>query len=165
MVSVTCEHCGNVASREKCHAGNRFCSTKCRDDYHWSLRKAEPQGDRQCRACGKAFEAKGKAHHYCSDDCRLRVWYPQKRARRKARMVGFVDPIRVMERDNWTCQLCGHPAPKRLRGKMDPMAPELDHILPLAAGGQHTYENTQCAHRSCNMSKGARPLGQLLLIG
>lgn len=165
MVTVVCEHCGRSAQKEKHSVVNRFCSTKCRDDYHWSLRKAEPQGQRQCRACGTSFEAKAKSHHYCSDECRYRVWYPQKRARRKAQMVGVVDPIKVMERDGWKCQLCGKPAPKLLRGKMHPMAPELDHIIPLAAGGKHTYENTQCAHRSCNMAKGAKPVGQLLLIG
>lgn len=80
-------------------------------------------------------------------------------------MVGHVDPIRVFERDAWKCQLCGTRAPKRLRGTTDALAPELDHIIPLAAGGQHTYENTQCSHRSCNMAKGARPAGQLILIG
>lgn len=165
MVHVTCQHCGKEADVERARQGNRFCSAKCRVDFHWAQRKAQPVGQRQCRACGSAFEAKSTKHHYCSDACKFRVWYPKKRAKRKAQMVGHVDPFRVFDRDGWKCQLCGTAAPRRLRGTNDPLAPELDHIIPLAAGGQHTYENTQCAHRSCNMAKGARPAGQMLLIG
>lgn len=165
MIEIVCEHCERLATVERVHQGNRFCSTKCRDDFHWALRKAKPVGVRQCRACGCDFDAKSTKHHYCSDACKFRVWYPKKRAKRKAQMLGHVDPIRVFDRDGWKCQLCGRIAPKRLRGTNEPMAPELDHIIPLAVGGQHTYENTQCAHRSCNMAKGARPAGQLLLIG
>jgi 5-methylcytosine-specific restriction endonuclease McrA len=37
-----------------------------------------------------------------------------------------------------------------------PLAPTLDHIVPLARGGHHTRDNTQCAHFSCNTRKGAR---------
>lgn len=165
MVSFVCENCGASASREKAHEGNRFCSAKCHDDHHWERRKAEPVAERQCKACGIAFQPKGTAHVYCTTECKYRVWYPNKRAMRRANTVGNVDPFKVFDRDGWKCQLCGKPAPKRLRGSHDPLAPELDHIVPLSKGGAHTYENTQCAHRSCNMSKGAKPMGQLLLIG
>jgi 5-methylcytosine-specific restriction endonuclease McrA len=43
-------------------------------------------------------------------------------------------------------------------------APELDHIVPLACGGAHTYQNTQCTCRECNGRKGATILGQLRLL-
>ena len=66
--------------------------------------------------------------------------------------------LKVLARDNWTCQLCGEPTPKSLRGTCDPRAPELDHILPIAAGGAHVPENCQCACRECNGAKGANPL-------
>jgi 5-methylcytosine-specific restriction endonuclease McrA len=35
----------------------------------------------------------------------------------------------------------------------------------LSLGGKHTYLNTQCACRACNIRKGAKPLGQLLMFG
>lgn len=38
----------------------------------------------------------------------------------------------------------------------DRLAPTLDHIIPLAAGGTHEPSNCQCAHFSCNSAKGAR---------
>jgi 5-methylcytosine-specific restriction endonuclease McrA len=88
---------------------------------------------------------------------------------RRARIRGagyeWVNPFKVFKRDRWTCHLCKRKTPQRLRGTIDPLAPELDHIIPLAAGGTHAYVNTACACRSCNQAKSARPLGQLLLIG
>lgn len=32
----------------------------------------------------------------------------------------------------------------------------LDHIIALARGGTHTYENVQTSHLICNIRKGAR---------
>ena len=93
-------------------------------------------------------------------------------ARRKARKLKqrgvateVVNPLRVLERDKWTCQLCGEKTPKRLRGSYDDRAPEVDHIIPIAVGGEHSYRNVQCACRSCNIAKSATPKGQLRLFG
>lgn len=61
--------------------------------------------------------------------------------------VETVDPMRVLERDRWRCQLCGRSTPRRLRGTIKPNAPELDHIVPISKGGAHSYLNTQCACR------------------
>lgn len=64
-----------------------------------------------------------------------------------------VDPFVVFERDSWTCQICHCSTPPDLRGHMTaPNAPTLDHIVPLRAGGPHTYANTRCACHSCNSS-------------
>jgi 5-methylcytosine-specific restriction endonuclease McrA len=72
-----------------------------------------------------------------------------------------IDPIKVFERDRWRCQLCGCSTPERLRGQMVDHAPELDHIVPLARGGAHTWSNVQCACRRCNGEKADTPRGQL----
>ncbi|MFC5490617.1 HNH endonuclease [Dokdonella soli] len=34
----------------------------------------------------------------------------------------------------------------------------MDHVIPLSLGGTHTWHNTQCLCRSCNVSKGAKRL-------
>lgn len=70
---------------------------------------------------------------------------------------------RVFARDGWRCQLCGTRTPKRLRGTYAPNAPELDHIVPIVAGGGHTWDNVQCSCRACNGKKGAKTLGQMRL--
>ncbi|HHW13485.1 MAG TPA: HNH endonuclease [Firmicutes bacterium] len=89
----------------------------------------------------------------------------QGKAIRRARIKGLAhevfDPIEVFQRDHWTCQICGAKTPRRLRGTTDDRAPELDHIVPLALGGQHTRANTQCLCRRCNQAKGAAARGQL----
>lgn len=73
-------------------------------------------------------------------------------AKRRARLMKLpyedVDPTVVFARDEGVCGICG-----------EPVAPDdwhLDHIVPLAAGGSHTHENTQVSHPRCNISKGAR---------
>lgn len=88
---------------------------------------------------------------------------------RRAKAFGverrYFNPRSVLRRDGWQCKLCGVKTPEKLRGTLDPRAPELDHIVPLSQGGPHTKQNTQCACRRCNGLKGAKPLGQTLLFG
>ncbi|AKR55715.1 hypothetical protein XM25_07875 [Devosia sp. H5989] len=88
-----------------------------------------------------------------------------RKLRERVQEVEAVNPLLVFERDRWTCKLCGRKTPKRLRGTVKPDAPELDHIVPLALGGEHSYRNTQCACRQCNSAKGATAMGQTLLFG
>jgi 5-methylcytosine-specific restriction endonuclease McrA len=79
--------------------------------------------------------------------------------------VELVNAVRILERDNWTCQLCGVKTPRKLRGTFDDRAPEVDHIRSLAEGGEHSYRNVQCACRKCNLAKSGRSKGQMLLFG
>jgi len=61
--------------------------------------------------------------------------------------------IDILERDNWTCGLCGIATPKELRGTTHPHAPEVDHIIPKTQHGGEEPENLRCACRSCNQQK------------
>lgn len=108
---------------------------------------------------------------YCSP-CRAAVLREERRAksgsaRQRAKKYGAYcerfDPIQVLERDRWRCQLCRRKTPKALRGTCAPNAPELDHIVALALGGPHTMANCQCLCRACNSAKGATALGQMHL--
>lgn len=77
-----------------------------------------------------------------------------RRARMKNVFVEKVDYMKVFNRDKWICQICFHPVSKiRDRNLVD--IASLDHIIPLAKGGEHSYANTQLAHLSCNLSKSA----------
>jgi 5-methylcytosine-specific restriction endonuclease McrA len=33
---------------------------------------------------------------------------------------------------------------------------DLDHVIPLSKGGEHSYDNVQVTHPSCNRKKGAK---------
>ncbi|MSS84495.1 HNH endonuclease [Actinomycetaceae bacterium WB03_NA08] len=66
-----------------------------------------------------------------------------------------VDRFVVFERDGWICQLCGGPVDPELK-RPDVMSASLDHVVPLSLGGDHSMENSQLAHLSCNSAKGSR---------
>lgn len=75
-----------------------------------------------------------------------------KAARRRARahdaFVEDVQPDEVLRRSDGACGICGQ--------LIDPADFHVDHIVPLAKGGEHSYVNCQVAHPSCNARKGAR---------
>lgn len=51
------------------------------------------------------------------------------------------------------CGICGKPVDKTLKYG-DPMAPCVDHIIPIAKGGHPSaLENLQLAHWTCNRQK------------
>ena len=72
----------------------------------------------------------------------------------KNAFVEKVDPLIVFERNNWICQLCQTPVSKSKNRNLVDIA-SLDHIIPISKGGEHSYANTQLAHLSCNIRKGA----------
>lgn len=116
-----------------------------------------------CRWCDKPHDGAGMCSAQCRDASHRAAKTKQNVSRRASTNAGDrIDPISVFERDNWRCHLCRRSTPKRLRGTCDPRAPELDHVVTLADGGQHTWSNVACACRQCNGRKGAKSLGQLV---
>ncbi|MFB9372817.1 HNH endonuclease [Algimonas porphyrae] len=90
----------------------------------------------------------------------------RRRALKKVGEAERFDPFEVFHRDGWRCHICGKKTLKSKRGTIHPRAPELDHVMPLSKGGEHTRRNTACSCRSCNHAKGSGVAGgQLLLIG
>lgn len=123
--------------------------------------------ERKCKECGKAFiRAYGNKHRdFCSNLCSHRYWKRIGKSKRRARLKGAacesIDRLKVFERDGWRCQLCGCKVLKSKNGTCNDRAPELDHIVPLALGGNHTTDNVQCSCRRCNGNKAATVQGQL----
>lgn len=152
-----------------------LCSDACRKklasakdrEQRKKLRIIAPKS---CKECGAEFVAMygDKRTIYCSKKCSnkagRRVGKPKERARLKKARVESVDPFKVFDRDGWRCQICHRTTPRRLRGSLNDNAPELDHIVPLARGGEHSYRNTQCACRKCNSRKSDSIYGQLHLF-
>lgn len=164
LAEVDCVICGAVFRPKNIRA--RYCSDACR-------LKAIDRTDRTPRPCGECGvmfspEYGVKRRRFCSASCLTKNLRRKRRkverARLRAAWVESVDPTMVFERDGWRCHLCGRRTPRRLRGTLDDRAPELDHIIPLARGGEHSYANTACACRACNMAKGATPKGQILMF-
>lgn len=71
-----------------------------------------------------------------------------RRARIAEACVEAVEHMVVYARDRGLCGICGLPVyPRRFH---------VDHIIPIARGGEHSYANTQPAHPFCNISKSDR---------
>lgn len=155
-----------------------YCSDVCRRE---ERRRAELKRNktkmlcettkqRLCKECSKPFvsEYGSKKRLFCSTGCSVKHMHRTSKATRRARKKGNVcelfNPYAVFNRDGWTCQLCHIKTPKTLRGTCDYRAPELDHIVSLAEGGEHSMRNTQCLCRKCNQSKGASTKGQLRMF-
>ena len=72
----------------------------------------------------------------------------------------------VFIRDRYICQACGIKTRPDYKNPNHPKYPNLDHIIPLSVGGEHSRRNTQCLCHQCNMEKGNRHANdQMLLIG
>jgi len=169
----TCIVCGAIF---KGRPDSKYCSRDChliagrQVSLVSSIKKDKrDRSQRECHECGAMFvpEYGNKRRYYCSKRCSKRYQHRiasgVRRAKKKNSKRTSVDPIRIFERDKWRCQLCGRKTLKSKRGMIDDRAPELDHIVPLAHGGERIEHNVQCTCRKCNQEKGAKARGQLRL--
>jgi len=121
---------------------------------------------RVCSQCSSTFQAWGSLAQLCKpclshNTKAQRKWM---RIKRKHRMTGGssnISPARLYNRDDRMCALChrvtDHPRVWEqwmTSKRWMPNAPTVDHIIPLAKGGTHTWDNVQLAHWSCNGDKG-----------
>lgn len=161
----TCGRCGISISGMR--AGSKRCSD-CRE------RTAPIYPNVQCAnpACAKIFTQRKAGQQSCGNSCAQRIWksanpqseewndrrranYQKRRALKRLLPAENVISRVVFERDGWICGICSDPVSEGIAWP-DPLSPSLDHVVPLARGGHHTYQNTQLAHLRCNMSKGDR---------
>lgn len=114
-----------------------------------------------CPECGDAFVmTDGTARmgtrggkRYCSSACGKRAWRRDHRHRRRDRREGRrIHRAQILERDGYCCRLCGDPLDLSA-DVPHPLAPVIDHIVPLALGGEHAQYNVQAAHFLCNSRK------------
>ena len=61
----------------------------------------------------------------------------------------------LCERDHGICAICGKPVNMETDACNNEYG-SIDHIIPLAKGGTHTWDNVQLAHRVCNSKKGTQ---------
>jgi len=171
---VACKCCNRTFAAPRSDAA--YCGAECRRES--ARQAARAHGERahkasshKCKECRKVFapEYGDKRRAFCSGLCagrhQRRIRRSAERARMRAARVESVNPLKVFERDGWKCMLCGRRTLKSKRGTTHPRAPELDHIVTLAEGGEHSYRNTQCACRECNHAKSSASRGQLHLLG
>lgn len=134
-----------------------------------------------CKICGKEYtsrqymESEGLTLFsnvgYCSHACKRKAMNKAKKMSPSGKTGHYYDRARkygveyipgitlkkVVARDGLRCAICG--------GMCDwndhtwsscsgPLYPSVDHIIPMAKGGPHIWENVQVAHVMCNSEKG-----------
>lgn len=74
----------------------------------------------------------------------------------KRKQIGKKARFEVFKRDSFTCQYCGNSAPD--------VVLEVDHIKPVASGGENDTLNLITSCKNCNSGKGARELSDHSVI-
>ncbi len=161
-VGTKCLDCGKrIVKGRRCTAhsdARQLQLLRLRTRIRWLLPK-------QCAQCGDEFNRFDAGWHcnYCK-----KANVRQARALRKARKRGAgsyesgIDHESVYDKSDGTCALCGgRVADPSVWLHWDgqtwmPLAPTVDHVVPLARGGSHTWSNVQLAHNRCNARKGDR---------
>lgn len=125
---------------------------------------------RVCVICGKEFEVDKRRHNKtCSHECSMeytkekRRVYQRNREKRIANVLVdrdiSLDTLR--RRDNNKCWICGKETDptdyKIINGTIvvGESYPSIDHLIPIARGGLHQWENVRLAHKGCNSQRGA----------
>ncbi len=125
-------------------------------EYQRKKRATNPVSVEQKRASDKRYYERLKAN-----PARLELVKPKRRAqsnsRRARKLQAFVervDPAEIYRRYAGVCGICEKPVSASEKW-------HVDHVVPLARGGAHSYDNCQLAHARCNQSKNATiPHGQ-----
>lgn len=114
---------------------------------------------------------KTHVEQYRSNGAKYHAEHPdatrERAARRRARqqnapVLERVNRLTVAERDGWVCRICFDPidplATHRdpTTGRVNMEYLHIDHIVPLAKGGEHSYANSQATHARCNLRKSTR---------
>lgn len=139
------------------------------------IRRTDRPGSYQsrCKACAAEYSRSWYARDSAKRSAKARAWYASNddrakensarwkrqnrdrvwdsKARRRARMTGAkINPTSLAQRMaifGSKCWMCGQPADS------------VDHVKPIAAGGQHILANLRPACLSCNSRKGAKWYG------
>lgn len=114
-----------------------------------------------CPVCGTPTTRK----KYCSQRCANRVINAKKEAKRRAKIERVlvdkdISLYKLYKRDHGVCYLCGGRcdwSDKEVREDGTTVVghnyPSIDHVIPLAKGGEHSWGNVRLAHIICNIHK------------
>ena len=134
-----------------------------------------------CKECGKQFFADNLKSIFCSDVCRNkshnRIHDLNRRLKIKENLIDKdISLIKLYERDEGVCWLCHKKVDWLDFEKREDESlitgenyPSIDHVIALANGGKHSWDNVRLAHFKCNTEKrdkliGKKKNGQMILF-
>lgn len=168
--SLNCHVCERIFTARR--RNNPVCGAdQCVDQWIRILRTREKRRQPKSRFCADCGTEVPSYRMKCDACITLTRKRKKSRERRKRRIatLGVATEIyslaEVAQRDRHRCGLCGRKVNMKLVVP-HAKAPTIDHIIPLAGGGDDTRANVQLAHFICNSIKGDRGGNeQLLLVG
>lgn len=158
-IKLKCLCCSRECHRKYAH--NKFLESKESEEYKLTLAKMreeyipKPKVIKICLECGMGFESCRARQYYCSDVCGRKALKRNQRHIRRQRVNRTYEKIslnEVIKRLGLVCGVCDKPINIQLKSP-DKYSLTIDHIIPLAKGGTHTYNNIQLAHMICNTIK------------
>lgn len=139
--------------------GYTYQCKECRMGNYRRWAKANPdkeaEGSRRFREKNPESAKRTFDLHYVAHYAKYLDRNQRRRAIKVEATVGPVSRIRVFERDGWVCGIC-HVRVDSSVVWPAPGSAVLDHIVPLAKGGEHSMGNVQLAHAKCNNIKSDR---------
>ena len=110
----------------------------------------DTHGIAKCSVCGKAYLSTGSPS--CSKKCRRKRTNIKYRANRHGAILDYsITLLLVWEKFNGICTDCNkktvHPNNIKYRNILKP---SIEHILPLAMGGNHIWDNITLLCLKCN---------------
>lgn len=161
-----CEYCHTEFSPSKYgYDVQKYCSNTCRSRAYSGVSKEHLK---LCSVCSKTF-INERDTMFCSIECKkeyignelskplpisknaLRL----SRARQNGQFDADIDIYKLIERDGEQCYLCGDVVLFNVHFN-DPKYPTIEHVIPIAKGGTHSWDNVKVACRDCNTRKSTK---------
>lgn len=164
--SVTCPYCVE-ADRIKRREAKAIEQERKKSECKRKRKEREAEAERNREARKHACSVCGTITHrrkYCSTECAKKADNKRRDFNRRMKLsIARVDTDITVEglyrRDNGTCYLCGGRCNYEDYTVIDgnfiagDWYPSIDHVIPLAKGGKHSWDNVMLAHRLCNSRK------------
>ena len=110
-----------------------------------------------CVVCGGEFKTLNPRQKTCSKKCGRRLANARKQKRiPKGQIIDNDITLETLyKRDSGVCYLCGKPCNWEDRDGLitGDTYPSIDHLIPVAKGGAHSWDNVRLAHFKCNLMK------------
>lgn len=179
FLKLRCRKCGTELEKSAVsarHAKTLVCSTCIEQSKSLKIQNKQMQkmlafwehdfiqasfGFKTCTECGNLFFPENKRQQCCSSKCRKRR-QNRKREHRIDRAEIIDNTItleKLFKRDKGICWLCARECDWSNCSRdgetviVHGMYPSIDHVIPLAKGGNHTWDNVRLAHHYCNSLK------------
>lgn len=170
---LRCKKCGNIVERSRSTIREKnvrceYCYQKQKENeankakadafVHLLNKIIEKSKPKVCPCCGGTFYSEYPTAKWCPRCKKLTGDYRHRARKYGAIYEHGITLRKVMIRDKGVCQICGKPVDmddKGWNGCFGALYPTIDHIIALADGGSHTWNNVQLAHAMCNSIKGA----------